>query len=181
LIFDAQGNLYGTTYNGGASDNGTVFKLTKSGKEALIYSFTGGAGGANPEAGLIFEQGNLYGTTAAGGASGDGVVFKVSESGRENVVYNFTGKTDGRFPYAGLIFDAQGNLYGTTAAGGAYHNGAVFKVSKSGKETIIYSFTGGADGGSPQPGLTFDAKGNLYGTTVSGGASNSGVVFELSK
>jgi uncharacterized repeat protein (TIGR03803 family) len=130
---------------------------------------------------LLVEHGNIYGTTANGVPSGDGVVFKVSGNGQESTTYNFTGEKDGRFAYAGLIFDAQGNLYGTSGKGGAYHNGMIFEVSKSGKDTVLYSFTGGSDGGSPQPGLTFDAQGNLYGTTVSGGAFSDGVVFELSK
>src|SRR5580704_3816247 len=187
LIFDAQGNLYSTAAAGGASGTGVVFKLGKYGKETVLYSFTGGADGANPYAGLIFDaQGNLYGTTVYGGdltcplfQSGCGTVFKLGKHGKETVLHSFTGGADGASPYAGLIFDAQGNLYGTTNKGGASGAGVVFKLGKYGKETVLYSFTGGADGANPYAGLIFDAQGNLYGTTNKGGASGAGVVFKL--
>jgi len=180
VIRDAQGNFYGTTTNGGASGAGTVFKLSKTSKETVLYSFTGGSGGATPYAGLILDaKGNLYGTTYNGGASGVGTVFKLSKTGKETVLYSFTGGTDGASPYAGLILDAKGNLYGTTFYGGAYGAGTVFKLSKTGKETVLHSFTGGTDGKNPYADLIQDPKGNLYGTTFYGGAYGSGTVFEL--
>jgi uncharacterized repeat protein (TIGR03803 family) len=185
LILDAADNLYGTTAYGGAYYSGTVFKVTPSGKETVLYSFPGGTRGANPEAGLVFdENGSVYGTTYDGGdpdcdsGNGCGVVFKVTPSGKERVLHRFTGSPDGAYPYkAGLVFDKDGNLYGTTLGGGANNCGTVFKVTPSGKETVLYSFTGGTDGANPQAGLVFDRKGRLYGTTSGGGTDLAGTVF----
>jgi uncharacterized repeat protein (TIGR03803 family) len=181
---DATGNLYGTTYTGGSfscggSDGcGTVFKLDL-GKETVFHNFAGGDG-ANPYAGVIRDAaGNLYGTTAFGGPAQNGTVFKLDAGGRETILYGFTGGTDGAFPYGGLVRDAVGNLYGTTNVGGASGWGVVFKVDANGTETVLYSFTGGADGGLPFGNLIRDGAGNLYGTTNVGGASNFGVVFKL--
>jgi uncharacterized repeat protein (TIGR03803 family) len=184
LVMDANGNLYGTTYYGGGPDpTGTVFKVSKSGKETVLYSFcavSGCADGESPYAGLVMDaKGNLYGTTTGGGASGAGTVFKVTSKGKETVLYSFTGGPDGAYPYAGLVMDAKGNLYGTTYGGGK-GDGTVFKVTKTGKETVLYGFAGSPDGKGPEAGLVMDAKGNLYGTTVFGGASNSGTAFKVS-
>jgi len=184
LLRDAAGNLYGTTSTGGSfscggSDGcGTVFKFGK-GNETVFLNFNGGDG-ATPYAGLIQDTvGNLYGTTLLGGASGAGVAFKLDPSGKETMLHTFTGGSDGALPYAGLVRDTTGNLYGTTYAGGASGWGVVFKLDPSGTETVLYSFTGGADGGSPYGDLIIDATGNLYGTTSVGGASNFGVVFKV--
>jgi uncharacterized repeat protein (TIGR03803 family) len=200
LIWDAKGNLYGTTAAGGADRAGVVFKLSSKNKETVLYSFTGGPDGGTPWAGLVMDaKGNLYGTTTNGGVrdcyngSFCGVVFKVSSKGKETVLRAFTG-ADGNTPVAPLIFDAIGNLYGTTTYGGTgdgsgcggvqYHCGVVFKVSGKGKETVLYSFTGGTDGANPTSGLIMDAKGNFYGTTKNGGMSGCGagcgVVFKVS-
>ena len=125
LIADAAGNLYGTTQRGGGfnscSDCGTVFKVTPSGTETVLYRFTGLRDGKNPAVGLIADaSGNLYGTTFAGGSSGCcGTVFKLTPSGNLTVLWRFTGGNDGANPAAGLIADAAGNLYGTTHSGGA--------------------------------------------------------------
>lgn len=178
LVMDAEGNLYGTTAAGGAA--GTVFKVRPGGKETVIYSFTGGADGANPTGDLIIGlDGNLYGTTIAGGASGTGTVFEVTPKGKETVLYSFTGGDDGRNPRGGVIMDADGNLYGTTEAGGTGFAGTVFKLKPDGKEKVLYSFTDGGDGGRPESGLVMDSDGNLYGTTVEAGALNQGVVFKV--
>jgi uncharacterized repeat protein (TIGR03803 family) len=132
---DAQGNLYGTTESGGAYNNGTVFKLTPSGTETVLHSFAGSPNdGFFPEAPLIMDaQGNLYGTTFAGGnpncVDGCGTIFEITSSGTEKVLYSFTGGADGAYSHSSLIFDAQGNLYGTTYAGGADNDGTVFKVT----------------------------------------------------
>ena len=127
LIRDANGNLYGTAAEGGQFSQGTVFEITSSGLTTL-HSFNG-TDGAEPESLLIFDaQGNLYGTTFFGGAFNQGTVFELTPSGQETVLYNFTGGTDGAHPQAALLFDAQGNLYGTTAAGGASGQGTVFKL-----------------------------------------------------
>ena len=198
LIFDADRNLYGTTLNGGAAEFGTVFRLTRdadgSWKEKVLYSFAGGIkDGGGPEAGLIFDTtGNLYGTTNAGGANNEGTVFKLMPqadgSWKEKVLYSFIGGIkDGGGPSAGLIFDTAGNLFGTTAGGGAYGRGVVFQLTPnsngSWKEKLLHQFTAGKDGGYPNAGLIFDHAGNLYGTTTYGGpndcAGSCGVVFRL--
>jgi uncharacterized repeat protein (TIGR03803 family) len=183
LIQDAAGNLYGTTQEGGASSQGLVFGLNRTGETAL-HSFTEGEDGGNPSASLIQDSaGNLYGTTALGGALGNGVVFKVETNGTETVLHSFTGGADGAFPLAGLIQDSAGNFYGTTEFGGAAGQGVVFKLDTTGAETVLYTFTGGADGGNPVAGLVLDSAGNFYGTTVVGGSAmgpaGHGVVFEL--
>jgi len=189
LILDAAGNLYGTTYYGGASGDGTVFKLAPnqdgSWTESVLHSFNR-SDGWSPQAGLIFDAaGNLYGTTVVGGASSDGTVFKLAPnqdgSWTESVLHSFNG-SDGWVPYAGLIFDAAGNLYGTTVEGGDTNVGTVFKLAPnqdgSWTESVLHSFNG-RNGQYPYAGLIFDAAGNLYGTTYGGGASADGTVFEL--
>jgi uncharacterized repeat protein (TIGR03803 family) len=192
LVRDSEGNLYGTTAGGGAHGEGAVFKLSSTGQESVLYSFKGGTDGENPAAPLIRDaEGNLYGTTEYGGTGslGCGTVFRVSNTGKETVLHRFIGTiTDGCSPTAGLVHDAQGNLYGTTFTGGQYGAGTIFEVSVRGEETILYTFTGGTDGGQPLAGLIQDAEGNLYGTTQYGGyapcgsvadTSGCGVVFKL--
>jgi uncharacterized repeat protein (TIGR03803 family) len=179
LTRDANGNLYGTAVSGGVGA-GVVFKVSPRGKETVLYSFTGGNDGANPVADLIRDaNGNLYGTTFAGGADGKGVVFKLSPRGREVVLHSFAGGIDGAYSESGLLTDANGNLYGVTLDGGGDNNGVVFKLTPRGRETVLYSFTGRSDGGTPQSVLIMDTNGNLYGTTVQGGEANTGVVFEV--
>ena len=183
LVRDAAGNLYGTTAQGGSSSNfGTVFKVSTTGKETVLHSFKGGTkDGEYPEADVLRDAaGNLYGTTSKGGSSGYGTVFKVSTTGKETVVHSFTGGANGAYPYAGVIMDTKGNLYGTTSEIGSSGYGTVFKVSTTGKETVLHNFTGGAHGAYPYAGVIMDAKGNLYGTTVGGGAQGLGTVFKLS-
>ena len=184
VIRDTAGNLYGTTSGGGASGAGVVFKVDAAGEEKVLYSFTGGADGGYPEAGVLRDAaGNLYGTTSGGGSgvgyAGAGVVFKVDTAGQETVLYTFTGGADGSQPYAGVIRDVAGNLYGTTSGGGASGAGVVFMVDAAGEEKVLYSFTGGADGGYPYAGLIRDVAGNLYGSATGGGASGAGVVFKV--
>jgi uncharacterized repeat protein (TIGR03803 family) len=197
LIFDTEGNLYGTTLDGGADqcECGTVFQLSPmaNGKwnRTVLHRFTG-KDGANPFAGLIFDAaGNLYGTTWLGGRAASpcdsycGVVFELSPGAKgewtETILHEFNDK-DGAAPYAGLIFDAAGNLYGTTLAGGNDGMGTVFKLSSgpNGKwtETVLHSFNG-KDGANPYAGVTFDTSGNLYGTTVSI-TTGASTVFRLS-
>jgi uncharacterized repeat protein (TIGR03803 family) len=193
LVFDQTGSLYGTTSSGGASDLGTLFKLTPnrdgSWRESVLYSFSG-RDGSTPYSALIFDSsGNLYGTTVQGGVYQRGTVFKLTPHSRgawtEDVLYNFTGGDSGGDPYAGLIFDGKGNLYGTTQGGGADAVGVVFKLTPSrGVWTIsvLHSFTGGADGGYPGRGtLIMDTAGNLYGTTSVGGVYEDGTVFKLAQ
>jgi uncharacterized repeat protein (TIGR03803 family) len=197
LIFDTNGNMYGTAEQGGALQSecdggfgcGVVFKLSPGGTETVLYTFCSQPGcsdGRQPGAGLIFDNnGNLYGTTPYGGRFDQGEVFELSPPATpggawtEKVLYNFTGGADGAFPFAPLILDSNGNLYGTASADGASGNGVVFKVAPNGTETVLYSFSGAADGGAPYAGLIFDGSGNLYGNTEYGGVSGAGTVFEL--
>ena len=180
LAQDAQGNLYGTTYQGGKYVYfGMVFKLDATGKEKVLHSFSGNAAGANPFAGVVLDsQGNLYGTTEFGGHGG-GTVYQVNSAGNRTVLHKFRW-LDGADSSASLVLDAQGNLYGTTDDGGAYGYGTVFKLDTAGKETVLYSFTGtGGDGANPYASVVRDAQGNLYGTTLGGGASGNGTVFKV--
>jgi uncharacterized repeat protein (TIGR03803 family) len=264
LIADRSGNLYGTTYQGGANGAGTVFELTLSGgwSESLLWNFgSSGADGQNSSAGLIMDgSGNLYGTTGAGGVYGGGTVFALTPPAtpagawNEFILWDFGNVLDGVKPFAGLIMDTTGKLYGTTGAGGVYGGGTVFALTppainggtwsesilwnfndsdpfgagpyqpegalimdKSGNlygttdqgspfcvpsgideavcggtvfelsptkggdwvENTLWNFGDGLDGLEPYAGLIMDTSGNLYGTTYSGGTSNSGTVFEL--
>jgi uncharacterized repeat protein (TIGR03803 family) len=198
MTLDAAGNLYGTTISGGDYDEGTVFELSPvahgNWTEKVLHSFSGkGNDGSVPYAGLIFDAaGNLYGTTsAAGGVYRAGTVFELlpRANGKwtEKVLHVFGRGKDGAAPQAALALDAAGNLYGTTSSGGANIDyGTVFELAPSTdggwKESVLYSFCSlknCSDGSGPYAGLIFDAAGNLYGTTIEGGASNSGTVFEL--
>jgi uncharacterized repeat protein (TIGR03803 family) len=180
VIGDSSGNLYGTTYYGGTANAGVVYKVDTTGHETVLYSFTGGADGGWPNAGVIRDSaGNLYGTASGGGTAHFGVVYKVDSTGHETVLYSFTGQPDGAYPAAGVIRDSGGNLYGTTNRGGTANAGAVYKLDAGGHETVLYSFTGGADGRDPSGGVIRDSGGNLYGTTVHGGTANAGVVYKL--
>ena len=191
LVEGKKGVLYGTTYSGGAFDDGCAFELvpTASGYlENVIYSFSGSAGdGGNPYAGLLYDakSGALYGTTLYGGAYGPGSVFKLvpTPSGwTESIVYSFEGGSDGAIPYAGLVEDKSGALYGTTILGGPGGNGTVYKLtpaSGSYTESILYGFTG-TNGDGQYPFGTLTASGAyLYGTTLDGGANGDGLVFAV--
>jgi len=187
VIAGSGGTLYATTNAGGASGNGTVFEISKSGEESVLYSFAGGSDGANPTGGLIFDKaGNLYGTTSAGGGVANaGTIFEITAAGQEEVLYTFPAGSNGASPEAGLVLDAKGNLYGTTSAGGAYDNGAVFELAapKTGSkwtETLLYSFGTGTDGAVPVSNVTL-VGGAIYGTTSAGGAYGYGTVFQLTR
>lgn len=201
LAMDAKGNLYGVTSSGGAFKSGTVFELTssKSGSwtEKILYSFdNNGKDGTFPVCSLIFDAtGNLYGTTETGGLNKGGTVFELSPQSngtwKEQILYNFhlrgTGvRGDASQPEAGVVMDASGNLYGTTASGGANDSGAVYRLSpQSGggwKETVLYSVNTSVDGVfGPTTGLAFDSAGNLYGTFEEGGTNFAGEVYLLKK
>ncbi len=193
LIADAAGNLYGTTYGGGVSGNGCVFKLSRAGsgwEETVIYSFSV-VDGWEPAAALVFDKlGNLFSTTRSGGAYGGGVAFELSPSATgewtETVLHNFGNGDDGINPLSELIFDAEGNLYGTTAiSGGNRKGGIIYKLSPGQDgwtETILYVFPAsfsGPDGDGPAGGVVIDRDGRLYGNTVYGGAYGYGAVYEL--
>ncbi len=200
LVFDAAGNLYGTTAEGTQSGWGTVFELTPVGggnwTMKTLHSFESYSDGAYPTASLIFDAaGNLYGTTEGGpnGLNGGGMVFQLvrsnppGENWTEGTLHSF-GYPDGAHPYASLVFDRAGNLYGTTAFGGAYggHSGygIVFELTPSAgggwTETVLHNFNfSNSDGPNPLSTLIIDAAGNLYGTTSAGGTGGAGTVFEL--
>jgi uncharacterized repeat protein (TIGR03803 family) len=127
-LLDVDGTLYGTTYNGGLKDRGTVFAITTSGKETVIHSFSRSGDGKFPEAGLINVKGTFYGTTYEGGAHSLGTVFSITPSGTETVLHSFAGKPDGENPEAGLL-DVDGTLYGTTYYGGTNNQGAIFSLT----------------------------------------------------
>jgi uncharacterized repeat protein (TIGR03803 family) len=180
VVRDSSGNLYGTTWFGGASDAGVIYKVSTSGQETVLYNFTGAPGASRSYSGLTRDSaGDLYGTSYSGGTAGFGAVYELAASGQYSVLYSFTGGADGRYPYAGVIRDAAGNLYGTTEVGGTPYAGVIYKLDTSGNETVLYSFTGGADGDFPNGGLIRDSSGNLYGTTTDGGAAGVGVVYKL--
>lgn len=189
LTLDAQGNLYGAGPGGKPSCNndpcGMVYKLDPSGNLTDLHDFAHGKNGNFPNAGLIRDSsGNLFGTTARGGKGGHGLVFKLDAMGKETVLYTFGKKPDGINPQFGLVQDGAGNLYGTTRYGGlkgchpSTTCGTVFKIGPSGNETVLYRFTGKADGGNPNGPLVIDKAGNLYGTG-SWGAYRSGVIFKV--
>jgi uncharacterized repeat protein (TIGR03803 family) len=183
LVSDTAGNLYGTTIEGGANNDGCVFSINPSGKEKVIYSFTGNPDGKYPHEGVILDgAGNLYGATFDGGEFGFGTIFEVViATGRETVLYSFMGQPDGANPDSVLTRDLAGNLYGTTFYGGTSNNGTVFEVSTSNQETVLHSFAGSpSDGAIGYAGLVRDSSGDLFGVTVDGGADNDGTVFELS-
>jgi uncharacterized repeat protein (TIGR03803 family) len=186
LISDANGYLYGTTSSGGANGLGAVFKITTAGKETVLYSFKGGTDGAGPRGGLYDLNGTLYGTTREGGASGSGcggsgcgTVFSVSLTGTESVLHSFgITSNDALEPYAGLV-DVKGVLYGTSLSGGGsgcggFGCGTVYKITTSGKESVVYSFTGGKDGETPNASMIAVNR-TLYGTTEFGGGGGGSI------
>lgn len=172
LTFDKEGNLYGTTTQGGDL-GGVVFKLDRNEHETVLHKFEG-PDGAYPFGLTRDTKGRLFGVTL------DNTVYGLTTDGRDLGFYSFNGGNDGASPEGDVVIDRQGNLYGTTSRGGQYGKGVVFKVDRKGQETILHSFSG-ADGANPYGGLVLDEQGNAYGTTYSGGAWNSGVVFRLNQ
>lgn len=242
LAFDSAGNLYGTTRNGGAYQQGVVYELSPNGgnwTEQVLHSFAGSPDGATPLSGPVFDQtGNLYGATSAGGKNGWGTVYQLAADSMwtERILHDFQNGSDGGAPGGGVFFDPSGNLYGatqtggfggsgtvfemtllsgggwslntlfgfpgvspggayrtvimdnagnlygTSATGGAHQWGSVFKLSPSNAGWVyspVHDFTGGSDGGMPYGSLALDANGNLYGTAYAGGGNGQGVVFEI--
>jgi uncharacterized repeat protein (TIGR03803 family) len=178
VVRDAAGNLYGTTYYGGGL--GTVFRVDASGNLSVLHKFTGSPDGDEPIGNIALDTaGNIYGTTYQGGANKVGMVFRVDPSGNETILHSFNSGADGALPYGGVIVDSAGNVYGATTTGGVGGSGVVYKIDSTGNETLLYSFTGGAAGGSPYGCLFLDAAGDLYGTTQGGGEFDSGVVFKV--
>jgi uncharacterized repeat protein (TIGR03803 family) len=194
LIMDINGNLYGTTTEGGASGPGAVFKVDASGQEAILYSFGSYPDGTNPSGGVIMDaDGNIYGTTQEGGTGtscwgGCGTLFKLDTTGKETILFNFTPPAE--YPTAALTMDAAGNLYGTTSGNGGCCLGTVFRLSKdiAAEAATLHTFSEGAGGVTPMGNLVRDPNGRLFGMTLVGGDLNCipsggygcGVVYELS-
>ncbi len=188
LTIDASGNLFGTTYNGGADLSGTVFELPGSHPASIstLFTFNGGAGASPQGESLVRDSsGNLYGVTPAGGLCNDGTVFELS--GANDSIYttliSFTGTSGacpGDIPVGTLAFDASGNLFGVTYQGGPTGDGTVYELSGAGHQAFTSLVSFATAGTYPDAGLTFDSSGNLYGTTSSGGTYYDGTVFELS-
>ena len=193
LTFDAKGNIYGTTQNGGTSDTGTVYELSpKSGggwTEKVIYTFSAaGADGADPSGGMtIAADGTMYSTTPDGGAFGAGTVFslkKTSKGWKQTVILNLNGSSEGGYPYEGLMMDAAGNLYGAAPTGGASGQGVIYRLSHTKQgwvDTVLHNFTGqnGDGSGLYWIDLISDKSGNIYGATSFGGTNGTGMVWEL--
>jgi uncharacterized repeat protein (TIGR03803 family) len=182
LALDANGNLYGTTENGGENGYGTVFKVAAGTHQLSVVTSFDGTHGSNPFGGVIVDAtGNLYGTAQYGGDNGFGTVYKIA-AGTNNLttLVSFDGTSHGSNPYAGLAVDTNGNLYGTTQNGGANGYGVVFKVAAgTNSMTALASFDGTPHGSNPWSGVIRDASGNLYGTTYSGGANGLGTVYKV--
>lgn len=173
------GNFYGTTFQGGAFGDGTVFQMTPSGPVATLYTFTGTKDGANPASAIILgNDGNFYGTATAAGGSGHGDVFRLGLSGAFTNIHVFTGGSDGSVPMAALVQGTDGNFYGTTANGGTNGNGVVFKMTTNGAIAWAVSFNL-TNGANPQAGLARGADGSYYGTTAGGGANGEGTIFKI--
>jgi uncharacterized repeat protein (TIGR03803 family) len=196
LVQAIDGNLYGTTFYGGAYGSGTVFRITASGTLTTLYSFCSQQGvgghcldGSGPQAELVqAADGNFYGTTAYGGITlypSGGTAFRITSAGTLTTIYSFcsqTNCTDGEQPYAGLVQASNGNFYGTTYAGGAHGGGTVLELTPAGKLNTLYSFCsqfGCPDGRLPWAGLVQATNGDFYGTTEGGGANGYGTVFKL--
>jgi uncharacterized repeat protein (TIGR03803 family) len=192
VLTDSAGNLYGTTYQGGDYDYGTVFKIDSSGTKTILHSFSGEDLGENdgvyPEAGLISDSaGNLYGTTTIGGSASYGDVFRIANDGTESILYSFKGSNhnDGAYPGGRLFLDKKGDIFGSTLGGGApacggdEGCGTIFKLAPDGTESVLYAFTGGNDGANPAASLVVDSSGNFYGTAEKRGDRGNGVVFKL--
>jgi len=165
------GVLYGTTSQGGNENNGTVFSVTPKGAETVLHVFAGGNDGATPNGGLLSVGGVLYGTTAGGGGAEHGTVYSMTPAGSESVLHAFQGAPmDGAYPLAGLLVDG-GNLYGTTAYGGAgdcvlYNGcGTIFKITTAGTEAVTYDFGAGTVAALPDAAI-IDAGGTFYGTAA---------------
>jgi uncharacterized repeat protein (TIGR03803 family) len=200
-LLNANGAFYGATSAGGSANFGTIFKVTSAGSKTNVYTFQQIVNGKSPNSPLVRVGNNFYGTTSYGGnlscnlafnQFGCGVVFQLSPAGVEKVLHKFSGASDGALPFGGLVADSQGNLYGTTEVGGSSTEcsnsgcGTVFKITTAGVETILYRFTGGADGSNPRGNLVVDGQGNVYGTTSGGGnlpclrnQFGCGVVFKV--
>jgi uncharacterized repeat protein (TIGR03803 family) len=182
-IVDSHGNLYGVTENGGGSCNcGTVYKLSRKGKDTVLHAFTGEPDGFDAFAPLTMDKHkNLYGTTLDGGTF-YGTVFEVTAKGSESILYTFGGGNDGDSPYPGVVPEKHGNLLGSSSFGGTHGFGTVFQLAPGGTKTVLYDFAGSSDAASPSSTPLRDAHGNIFGLAKFGGGScNCGAVYELNR
>jgi len=180
LLPGGDGYFYGTAGAGGARNSGTFFQVSSNGVLSVLYTFTGLHDGKKP-LGQLTDGGNgyFYGTTYSGGDSGAGTIFRITPGGSLTNLHTFSGGNDGSGPYAGLYLGGDGNFYGTTQFGGASGGGVAFKLTPAGAITVLHSFTGNGEGEEPAGTLAPGGDGNLYGTTVVGGANAVGTVFRL--
>jgi uncharacterized repeat protein (TIGR03803 family) len=181
LVADSSGNLYGVAVSGGSNGAGDIFELVKGQSTITDLANFNNTNGANPEAGLIMDSsGNLFGVASGGGASSQGTVFELQNGTHSiTVIATFSGEHGGNEPDGQLFMESSGNLYGTTADGGANGDGTVFEVAKySGTATILASFNG-TDGTAPQGGVIMDSVGDLFGAATGGGANRDGAIYEL--
>jgi uncharacterized repeat protein (TIGR03803 family) len=171
VIFGPNGYIYGTTFDGGSYNQGTVFSISPGGRYKLLHTFTGGVDGGSPNNQLTWVGTSLYGTTDYGGDYRVGTIFAIDPTtGAVTTLYSFRGGADGAIPDCAMISDSAGNLYGTTIVGGGNTEGTVFRFEpSSGTLTTLYSFEGGPDGAYPSGRLARDAWGNLYGATSAAG------------
>jgi uncharacterized repeat protein (TIGR03803 family) len=178
LVLASNGDLYGSTVNGGTSGKGTIFKITPSGTLTTLYNFTGLLDGSGPQAALVqFTDGDLYGTTSGAGLNGHGTIFKVTPvGGKLTTLYSFS--SPDCCASAALLAGTNGNFYGTSKFGGSSGKGAIYELTPSGQLTTLYSFSG-ADGTSPNSALIQATDGNIYGTTEGGGTSGAGTIFKM--
>lgn len=182
LVQGQDGQLYGVAPNGGADDDGTVFKLTLTGNPTVVYNFCSLSNcldGSAPEAALVLgSDGNFYGTTGLGGAYSGGTIFKLTPGGTLTVLHSVTRSTDGSDVVAPLIQASDGNFYGTASYGGANGDGTIFSITPSGSFAVLHSFNR-SDGANPGGALVEDSPGVFYGTTSTGGANDEGSVFKF--
>jgi uncharacterized repeat protein (TIGR03803 family) len=180
LTLGNDGNFYGTCFEGGTNDLGSIFRITPGGVLAPLYSFSY-IDGETPTAGLVQgTDGNFYGTTFEGGNDlSYGTIFQISSSGAFTSLYSFTNGIDGANPYAGLTQGTNGAFYGTTINGGSNNNGTIFEITPAGTLTSLYSFTNGVDGSQPRAALTMAIDGDFYGTTYGGGSNHNGILFRI--
>jgi uncharacterized repeat protein (TIGR03803 family) len=172
------GNLYSTTYSGGSTQDGTVFKITPTGKMTILYDFDN-TQGVDPTSGLtLATNGKLYGAASLGGASSYGTLFKTTPGGTLTTLYNFTGGNDGGFPSGPPIQSTDGNLYGTVGGGGKFGCGTVYKVAHAEKVITLHQFDG-KNGCSPASPLSLGSDGNFYGITRTGGNADYGLIFKV--
>jgi uncharacterized repeat protein (TIGR03803 family) len=181
VIQGSDGNFYGTTPLGGANGTGTLFMVTPGGVEKVLWSFGSGSDGSKPAGGLVQgNDGNFYGVTSEGGTNQQGTVFRITPSGSETVLWSFGNGTDGSSPSGSLLQASDGNFYGMTESGGTASQGVIFRLTPSGTETVLVSFSSSNNlSGESGNGLIQGSDGNLYGLTGGGGSSGYGAIFKM--